>query len=973
MTFLQANKCYLEENYSKAIQLYTKVLKNCNNPKDTINLLLNRGMCYYQLELYKLSIKDFDRSIIHDPNSVMAYLFKGKSLWLSGKQKQAKKYWEIAKELKGPVYLLNKIEKYLTYGLNGEKQLRQKTDKKKGSEETKKEKETKQQKQKQKQSQEQKQNQNQKENQKEKEKQEQKEKEKEKEEKRNVSETKNWNILPKNTEKTQEEKEKEKNYSFEKDPLMLKNNRLAETLATQGLVQDGMGNPEVDKLIALGYLLVNKGFYNKGIVLFNSLIVKYPNLLAVYIGKGTCHAMLQEYQLAVDNFTKAIKINPNSLEAYKRRGQTRSAMGLDKQALSDLTIAFGKSNETDFECSYQRGIILHKLKNYSRAIPDFEFCIKIQPKHIYSWNFLGLSLNGLGETTQAIVCYERALSFNPNFKEALTNLAQINKDLGNYERSLEYFERSLKIDPTYYHAQYLSALNFYASGRHRLAADRLLVALKIEPSNVDALLWRGAALHAIGDFEQSFNCFNQIVLKKPEHIAWYNREMLAYWVKFLDQKIDSFSFDKDLHPQFKEFWCKKMDPKNLKNYNPVFQTINNLIKFKKKSLLTVNLNPIRESNNQLKVYKKILKVAEHLGRLIQINMPGFMKNLRQHRVAGLAMIMMTQKLKRQLLDNLDVNETLKKKEDNENENKNENQNEKEKENENKNENENENKKEFLNWREWYDIGVKWRQVSEPMDPVFWVDLLTEEQFKQGFGSHTPMFTGQCKVVRYYAYFDKAFSIFKELFMKENPELKKQISKSSTLFELYSLKKGDFYVVTPCQKITNKNETMDGTRLTIQFKYPEGLEFSIRTPGTPPRLIEYSRELSSLWESLHALAKKGKDENDRWVESEKILDCIIKITFYWYNFMPLSRGTAAIGYIGLISMLLAFNFEIKRELNMDVQLDWEAILEQDPNVFKKVALKWLNPNLEKSSILEQLPQLDLEITTLRNMIQIMILD
>ncbi|KAJ3449275.1 suppressor of rps4-rld [Anaeramoeba flamelloides] len=953
-------------------------------------------MCYYQLELYKLSIKDFDRSIIHDPNSVLSYLLKGKSLWLSGKQKQAKKNWEIGKELKGPVYLLNKIEKYLTYGLNCEKQTRQKTDKKKGSEETKKEKETK----KQKQSQEQKQNQ--KENQKEKEKQEQKEKEKE--EKRNVSKTKNWNILPKNTQnqqQQQEEKEKEKNYSFEKDPLMLKNNRLAETLATQGLVQDGMGNPEVDKLIALGYLLVNKGFYNKGIVLFNSLVVKYPNLLAAHIGKGTCHAMLQEYQLAVDNFTKAIEINPDSLEAYKRRGQTRSAMGFDKKALSDLTIAFEKSDETDFECSYQRGIIFHKLKNYSRAIPDFEFCIKIQPRHIYSWNFLGLCLNGLGETTEAIVCYERALSFNPNFKESLTNLAQINKDLGNYEKSLDYFERSIKIDPTYYNAQYLSALNFYASGRHRLAADRLLVALKIEPSNVDALLWRGAALHAIGDFEQSFNCFNKIVMEKPEHVAWYNREMLAYWVKFLDQKIDSFSFDKDLHPQFKEFWCKKMDPKNLKNYNPVFQAINNLIKFKKKSLLTVNLNLISKKNNQLGKYKKIIKIAEYLGRLIQINMPGFMKNLRQHRVAGLAIIMMAQKLKRQLLDNLDENVILQKKRcnENKNENKNENENENVNKNENENENENENKnvnknqnenknenenkdenknenekkKEFLNWREWYDIGVKWRQVSEPMDPVFWVDLLTKQQFQQGFGSHTPMFTGQCKVVRYYAYFDKAFSIFKELFMKENPELKKQISKSSTLFELYSLKKRDFYVVTPCKKTTNQNETMDGTRLTIQFKYPEGLEFSIRTPGTPPRLIEYSRELSLLWESLHALAKKGKDENDRWVESEKILDCIIKITFYWYNFMPLSRGTAAIGYIGLISMLLAFNFEIKKELNMNVQLDWEAILEQDPNVFKRVTLKWLNPNLEKSSILKQLPQLDLEITTLRNMIQIMILD
>jgi hypothetical protein len=54
----------------------------------------------------------------------------------------------------------------------------------------------------------------------------------------------------------------------------------------------------------------------------------------------------------------------------------------------------------------------------------------------------------------------------------------------------------------------------------------------------------------------------------------------------------------------------------------------------------------------------------------------------------------------------------------------------------------------LNWRDMFDITVRWRQISEPNDPVWWVDLLTPEQFAEGFGSHTPIITGQCDVVRY---------------------------------------------------------------------------------------------------------------------------------------------------------------------------------------------------------------------------------
>jgi Flp pilus assembly protein TadD len=51
----------------------------------------------------------------------------------------------------------------------------------------------------------------------------------------------------------------------------------------------------------------------------------------------------------------------------QRRGQTRSARGLDQEALADLTFAL-KLAPTDQECLHQRGLIYYKLRNYRRAI-----------------------------------------------------------------------------------------------------------------------------------------------------------------------------------------------------------------------------------------------------------------------------------------------------------------------------------------------------------------------------------------------------------------------------------------------------------------------------------------------------------------------------------------------------------------------------------------------------------------------------
>ncbi len=54
------------------------------------------------------------------------------------------------------------------------------------------------------------------------------------------------------------------------------------------------------------------------------------------------------------------------------------------------------------------------------------------------------------------------------------------------------------------------------------------------------------------------------------------------------------------------------------------------------------------------------------------------------------------------------------------------------------------------------------------EQVIWVDLLTEEEFTAGFGSHTPIFTGQTKCARYYMNFKRALALLKEVLAEVRP-------------------------------------------------------------------------------------------------------------------------------------------------------------------------------------------------------------
>ena len=140
-------------------------------------------------------------------------------------------------------------------------------------------------------------------------------------------------------------------------------------------------------------------------------------------------------------------------------------------------------------------------------------------------------------------------------------------------------------------------------------------------------------------------------------------------------------------------------------------------------------------NTQLPEIQQTLQVADRVGRLIQLRSPGFLSNARQHRQFGLTVIHMVQVLRQRW----DV-EGVKEEEDVEEEEGATREQEVREEGEER------------EYRGWMNIAVRYRQLSEPNDPVWWVDKLPRRAFTEGFGLQTPLFSGQMAVPRYFPYF-----------------------------------------------------------------------------------------------------------------------------------------------------------------------------------------------------------------------------
>eukprot|EP00850_Spirogloea_muscicola_P010134 SM000058S18564 [mRNA] locus=s58:532851:538878:- [translate_table: standard] len=788
--------------------------------------------------------------------------------------------------------------------------------------------------------------------------------------------------------------------------------------------------------LSLGIMQVNAGRHVEAAATFSQMLQSEPRNVAALIGRGTAHALQRKLHAAISDFTAAIKVEPKAAEAWKRRAQARAALGASQEVVDDFTRALALEPASP-DVLQERGLVLCKLKDFHGSIQDLRACTAIDPSNKAAFNFLGLALSASGRCEDAIAAFNKAVELDPTFKEALVNMGQSYKDRGIAPKATECFQMAIKLDASYSLAHRLFGLFLHGLGKHSVETERegrlannlcmnqqkyvdigreavkhLEQALAVEPQHVECHYLRAACHHATGSLGDAVKEYDAILGLEPEgeaamylFLAFYQREVALYTALHLQEPLHCFNIDNDLNATFKLAWCKKMPPTLLfPDYVPQPVSLEALSR-RLRSRVDARLEKQRAA---------MLELADRLGRRMQYTCPGFLKNARQHRMAGLAAINIAQAVRSSWKgmvetsrdDKDGVSEVLTQgssasgvsgsratstrkvgrrklasaaSEDGDHA-----------EDatcstsnrggvassssssESSNGFDSKHKGAVDTWRSVYSIAVRWRQLAEPCDPVVWVDQLSPKEFAAGFGSHTPIQLGHSRVLRYYPNFSRAFKLMKTqilergyVFNAANERVslaegsqRQQVEAALDCSDLYKLVGGDFYVVTPCQSLADPTLVLDGTRLTIQNSQTplNSVDFSIRTPGTPARWARYDAEMACAWKELCHVIRHEDDKLAAPRAIDKLSHCILRLSYYWYNFMPLARGTAAVGYITLLGLYLAAGLEVTTLIPPGVQVDWDAILSPQLEIFLGAVKPWLESSLKECEHFSMLPPL-----------------
>ena len=176
-----------------------------------------------------------------------------------------------------------------------------------------------------------------------------------------------------------------------------------------------------------------------------------------YYEQGLVFYNNMEYDRSIDDFTKALEINPKDKENHKvyyMRGRSYLGIRQYKEAINDFTKALeicpDGDRATKFSILESRGNAHHALNMNDAAFKDFSDAIALNPRHKnikYVYNNRGWILQSKQDYKGAIKDYYAAIAIDPAFAPSYYGRASAYSKLGNLPRALEDAKEALRLEP----------------------------------------------------------------------------------------------------------------------------------------------------------------------------------------------------------------------------------------------------------------------------------------------------------------------------------------------------------------------------------------------------------------------------------------------------------------------------------------------------------------------------------------------
>lgn len=173
---------------------------------------------------------------------------------------------------------------------------------------------------------------------------------------------------------------------------------------------------------------------------------------------------LKNYELAIDDYRKILKINPEYDFYYSFLADCKVSMGDEQGAVQELSRGLLWKSDASYLYNF-RAALYSKLKLYDQAISDYTASLSITPLQADVYLSRAVNYSKLNKDDMAIIDYLEYLKYRPREAVALNNLGYCYMEIGDFEEAEKYFKKALYNDPKHMDSYIgLSILNYRNNG-----------------------------------------------------------------------------------------------------------------------------------------------------------------------------------------------------------------------------------------------------------------------------------------------------------------------------------------------------------------------------------------------------------------------------------------------------------------------------------------------------------------------------
>lgn len=226
------------------------------------------------------------------------------------------------------------------------------------------------------------------------------------------------------------------------------------------------------RLIAEGETALAADQSGPAIEAFSGAIALKPESMLGYLKRGETYHTVGDLKAALRDLRQASELDPGATRPLEQAGDVQRALGRFDRA-AERYAAYVVLDDRSPQVLYKLALARYQNNQATTAIPPLQRALALNDRFAEGYYLMGLCLDAENRTRDALAALERAVRLAPALAPARESLARVYRRLGRRDDAIEQFEALAALEPSHPERRLVLARAYADADRTDLAVTTL--------------------------------------------------------------------------------------------------------------------------------------------------------------------------------------------------------------------------------------------------------------------------------------------------------------------------------------------------------------------------------------------------------------------------------------------------------------------------------------------------------------------